>query len=56
MIPPLFIPNTMKFKVTLHVLAFSFVIAGCSSEKAPDDSKPAPKPQFKMVPSQKSGG
>ena len=45
----------MKIKITLLVVLFSFVAVGCAAEKPVDDSKPAPAPQFKMIPSQKSG-
>ena len=46
---------SMKIKITLLVVLFSFVAVGCAAEKPVDDSKPAPAPQFKMIPSQKSG-
>jgi hypothetical protein len=44
-----------KIALILLCLAPAFAIVGCSDDKPIDDSKPAPKPQFKMIPSQKSG-
>ena len=47
----------MKRLILLSAIIFAGILAGCEQPDPPkDDSKPAPAPQYKMVPSQKETG